>query len=218
MPGQAAAAAAVAVATAAAAVEVATTLAVMVVVVVVATNNKARATVGAAATKVGMVPVAVGMEVALEAAIAALVEATVLKAMLPKVKQAADTVVKVATAPVATASKVAVVLNPEVITVALLLVATDLASRARVTLAVATAVANTKHISPRALCITVAMACYARAPTVVASNKLCFLNHPHPTILNQSMSYANRLSNLLKTLTIYGLDPLLLPRLCTICL
>jgi len=46
----------------------------------------------------------------------------------------------------------------------------------------------------------------------IASSKL---SAPHPL---QSIPYANLYSNLLKILTIYGLDPLLLPRMCTICL
>ena len=44
-----------------------------------------------------------------------------------------------------------------------------------------------------------------------------FINHPHPPT-STSRLLMQKVSNLLKTFTIYGLDPLLLPRLCTICL
>ena len=63
--------------------------------------------------------------------------------------------------------------------------------------------------------------CTKSAPTLVLSTKfsiqIASSIHPVP-VLNQSTPYAKSLSNLLKILTIYGLDPPLLSYLCTICL
>ena len=63
--------------------------------------------------------------------------------------------------------------------------------------------------------------CTKSAPTLALSTKFPFelLHQSTPSpVLNQSTPYAKRLSNLLKILTIYGLDPPLLSYLCTICL